>query len=90
MITEAQLDALQAKLTADGLTPALAQDLKAAWPEMHFTVCPDDDVCGPKPVRECGGFNLYLVDNSNHCITFTSQLEAATGVVVAEVEDEEF
>ena len=31
------------------------------------------------------GLNVYLVDGRNHCLKLTETLEAATGLVLAEV-----
>ncbi len=59
--------------------------LRDALPDIHFTLCHDDDVVGPKPVHESNTFNLYLVDGRDHCLTLTNDAAAATGVVVAEV-----
>ncbi|MBW9266788.1 MAG: hypothetical protein K1563_01070 [Candidatus Thiodiazotropha sp. (ex. Lucinisca nassula)] len=47
----------------------------------------DDDVIGARPVHEHAGFNLYLVDSSNHCLSFTQDMVVASGLVVAEIED---
>jgi len=33
-------------------------------------------------------FNLYLVNNADHCVAFTSDLEIATGIVLATVSDD--
>ena len=46
-------------------------------------------MCGPKPVMEAEGFNIYLVDGREHCLAFTQSQEVASGVVLAEVEDDE-
>jgi hypothetical protein len=35
-------------------------------------------------VREREGFRVYLVDGSGHCMKFTGDLDAATGLVLAE------
>jgi hypothetical protein len=48
----------------------------------------DDDVMVARPVLEATGFNLYLIDSSQHCLGFTQDMELATGVVVAEIEAE--
>jgi hypothetical protein len=38
---------------------------------------------------QCGeGFNIYLVTGRGHCMRLTSDLEEATGMVLAEVEAE--
>ncbi len=53
------------------------------------TYCMNDDVIAAKPVFEQKAFNLYLVDSRNHCLCFTRDMEVATGVVLAEIEDDE-
>lgn len=62
--------------------------LRQQFPDIHFTRCMDDDVGSVSPVSEFSGFNLYLIDSTNRCLSFTRDLQQATGVVVAEVEDD--
>lgn len=59
--------------------------LRQEFPEVHFTYCTDDDILDVTPVESHEGFKIYLVDGRDHCLKFTSNLEAATGVVLAEV-----
>ncbi|MEW8659731.1 MAG: DUF6129 family protein [Candidatus Thiodiazotropha endolucinida] len=63
------------------------QQLRKRYGDIHFTYCMDDDVIGARPVYEHAGFNLYLVDSSNHCLSFTQDMAVASGLVVAEIED---
>ena len=74
------------KINLDGATVG---KLRLLWPDIHFTHCSEDDISQAKPVLENSSFSLYLVDNSNHCISFTLSNEKATGIVIAECEDEE-
>lgn len=67
----------------------LQSGMRQAFPELHFTFCSDDDVALDAPVAACEGYNLYLVDGSDHCLTLTTELEAASGLVVAEREDDD-
>jgi hypothetical protein len=61
----------------------LAQ-LRAAWPGMHLTLCSDNDVPVRVPaMHQRPGFNLYLVNGSEHCLTLTNDPEVAIGVVLA-------
>jgi hypothetical protein len=46
-------------------------------------------VCGFSPVIENPKFNLYLIDGRGHCLTMTNNHEVATGIVVAEVIEDE-
>jgi hypothetical protein len=66
----------------------LPVELRNKFAGIHFTFCMDDDVYSATPVLEQDSFNLYLIDSSNHCLSFTQDLEQATGVVVAELEQE--
>lgn len=86
MIDADTLERIAQTAQARGPGEATVQALRGAWPGLHFSCCMDDDVCGVTPVRSLPGINLYLVDGRSHCICFTDRVEAATGVVVAEVE----
>ncbi len=88
MIEEKVIDEINSLLVSHGLDEAAVSELKNKWPDIHFTYCSDDDVCGPPAIRESEGFSMYLVDNSNHCINFTSSPEVATGLVLAEHEED--
>jgi len=88
MITPEQLQAIAERVRASSLDDALVPDLRAAFPGIHFTYCMDDDVCEARPALEAEGFNLYYIDSSDHCLKFTPDAAAATGIVVAEVLEE--
>ena len=71
------------------LSEASVGHLRREWPGIHFTFCGEDDVPARlNPVLEGQGFNLYLVSNADHCVAFTSQPEAATGIVLASVSED--
>ncbi|MES9874241.1 MAG: DUF6129 family protein [Candidatus Sedimenticola sp. PURPLELP] len=88
MISQQQLTEIGSWLDACTVTTGIDLQLRERYPEIHFTYCMDDDVVAAKPVAEHAQYNLYLVDSSNHCLGFTQSLEAASGLVVAEIEDE--
>jgi len=85
MISEAQLADIAGWLNAHGAGEGCLPELRQRHPDMHFTWCMDDDVGCESVAREEAGFNLYLVDGSNHCLAFTTDADAATGVVIAEL-----
>ena len=87
MIEEKVIDEINDLLIGYGLDEAAVTELRNKWPEIHFTYCSDDDVCGPEAVRESEGFSMYLIDSREHCLNFTSSAEIATGLVLAEHED---
>lgn len=88
MIAETIIDDINRLVSAQSLDETLLAKLRAQWPDIHFTYCSDDDVCGPPAVRESDGFSLYLIDSRDHCLSFTSNPEVASGLVIAEHEAE--
>ncbi len=88
MIAEDVIEKISNQVQSAQLDDSIVGKLRSQWPNIHFTYCSDDDVHQAKPVYEDNDFCLYLVDNSNHCISFTSSYEKATGVVIAECEDD--
>ncbi|MGB5517533.1 MAG: DUF6129 family protein [Gammaproteobacteria bacterium] len=84
MIAEETIDNIDKLLIDRGLDEDAVSRLRCMWPQLHFTYCSDDDVCGPTAVRESDGFSIYLVDNRDHCLSFTSDASVATGLVLAE------
>ena len=88
MIEDSTLDTIHALLNEHGLDENAVSELRNKWPDIHFTYCSDDDVCGPPAVREAEGFSMYLIDSRDHCLSFTSSTEIATGLVLAEHEED--
>ena len=89
MISEEQLDRIAAMAAAEPLSEEIVTKMRGTFEGVHFTYCMDDDVCEVQPVREAQGFNLYLIDGRDHCLAFTRDTNIATGVVIAEVMDDE-
>jgi hypothetical protein len=71
------------------LNDGLIAELRQTYPDVHFTYCMDDDITNPHPVLECQGFNVYLVGGDGHCLALTKDYETASGLVLAEVIEEE-
>ncbi|HTY04577.1 MAG TPA: DUF6129 family protein [Rhodocyclaceae bacterium] len=73
----------------DGVSPRLtfdeqARHLRASFPNVHITVCGEDDIpMRLSPAAENRFCSLYYVDASSHCLKLTTDPEAASGVVVA-------
>jgi hypothetical protein len=90
VIEAALLDRVIDQVTPSAGFDALAQRLRASFPEIHITVCGEDDV-PPRlpPAAESEACRLYYVDASEHCLKLTADAEAATGIVVALCADEE-
>ena len=86
MIEESVIDEINRLLIDHGLDEGAVRELRNKWPQIHFTYCSDDDVCGPSAIRESDGFSIYLIDGREHCLSFTSSMDVATGLVLAEHE----
>jgi hypothetical protein len=90
MIEEQVIDEIDSLLTEQGIDEAAVSALRNKWPDIHFTYCSDDDVCGPPAIRESDGFSMYLIDSRDHCLSFTSSPDVATGLVLAEHEQGDY
>lgn len=89
MISPERLEQITRIVEGAGLNMQTVDALREAFPDMHLTHCMDDDVGVLEPARRAEGFNIYLVDGSEHCMRFTTELGAATGLVLAEVDEEQ-
>jgi Family of unknown function (DUF6129) len=88
MLETATIERIAARVTAQGLDETTLQALRADWPELRFTHCSDDDICGPAPCLQTETFNLYLLDAREHCVVLTTEPALACGVVLAAVESD--
>lgn len=88
MIALETLQSIADKVVALGeLNEAALASLKLSWPELRFTLCNDDDMpARMPPALQRETFNLYLVGSGEHCISLTTDLDQAIGVVLAEVD----
>ena len=64
-------------------------ELKQAFPGSRFTICSADDINSGRPVHELEGCAIYLVGSGDHCLSLTNDFSLATGVVIAELCDDE-
>jgi hypothetical protein len=87
MIRPERLDQVTGIVEQAGLNDQTLGALREAFQDMHLTHCMDDDIGVGRPVRRADGFNLYLVDGRGHCVQLTTDMDAATGIVLAEVDD---
>jgi hypothetical protein len=88
MIRAEDIDAVAAHAELFGPSDDLVRDLRRRWPAYHFTICLDEDIGIARPVRERRDFNIYLVSGANGCIGFTDDAAAASGMVIAERDEE--
>ena len=88
MIPPERLDQLVRIVERAGLNDQTVRALREALTDMHLTYCMDDEVGVREPVRRADGFNVYLVGGRGHCMQFTTDPEAATGIVLAELDED--
>lgn len=90
MIIDEALVANVAKMAnSKPVDETLREELKQAFPGIRFTLCTEDDINAGKPVLESDRFEIYLVGSSDSCLTLTNDYALATGVVIAEIYEEE-
>jgi hypothetical protein len=86
----AQLVAIADAVQRQGADETAVASLRDAYPNLFFTLCGDDDIparLAPALKRE--GFNVYLADARDHCVSLTTDLEGATGIVFATVAEDD-
>ncbi|HUL13256.1 MAG TPA: hypothetical protein VLU73_13950 [Methylococcaceae bacterium] len=83
-ITADALDQIRTLLEGEGSTAERIANLRNAFPGVSLTRCDASDMDTETPVLETTGFDVYLIDTSEHCARITIQPEAASGLIVAE------
>ena len=82
------IEALADAIAREGLDEAAVAALRSAHPGLHFTLCNDDDVPARlAPAAERPGFRVYLVDAGEHCVKLTADMQCASGLVFARVDE---
>ena len=89
MIESDLLNKVVSLVKSKGLSEALVTEFRHEFPGVHFTWCIDDDMGSARPTLEEAGFNLYLVDSTDHCARLTNDPERASGIILAELVDED-
>ncbi|MDJ0931306.1 DUF6129 family protein [Breoghania sp.] len=66
---------------AEASDPVFAA-LRQCFPHLTWTRCDTADIF-EDPFETVGGYDLHLLDASDHCIQITADLDRATGIVLA-------
>ncbi|PWC75258.1 hypothetical protein [Azospirillum sp. TSH64] len=81
---------LAGKLFAGGgKLDAVVRSVREANPDLKTVTGAMAAVMAEDPFREGAGFDLHLVDGNNHCWLITDKPELATGVVIAQRDEDE-
>ncbi|ANC92047.1 hypothetical protein A6A40_09090 [Azospirillum humicireducens] len=72
-----------------GKLDAVVRGVREANPDLKTVTGAMAAVMAEDPFREEAGFDLHLVDGNNHCWLITDKPELATGVVIAQRDEDE-
>ena len=89
MISDSRLAQIVQRVERQGMNSQILSQLRNAYPDLHFTYCMNADVINVPPVEKRPAFSVYLVDAHEHCLRLTTDRQLATGVVLAEISDED-
>ena len=90
-ITQAFFDQLCVALgNGNAARPGIEAELREAYPGVVFSTCSDNDIPSRvRPLAAGEGFALYGVSTSGHCASLTMQREAAGGIAIALLDDDD-
>ena len=77
-----ELAEIDRMLSAPESEATVVADLRRRFPHLSWTRCDASDVTD-EPFRVYAGFDLHLLDRSEHCVQITADPAQATGVVLA-------
>lgn len=70
--------------------PDIDRRLRDSFPGINFALCSDNDIPSRiKPLAQGEGFALYGIQTSQHCASLTMQAEAASGIAIALISEED-
>lgn len=82
-ITDTDFAEIETLLAGGAASAAFTGEFRRRFPGLTFTRCAASDVDHEVPYRRYPGFDLHLVDRSNHCWRMTADPGRATGIVLA-------
>lgn len=82
-ITDRDLAEIETLLAGGAAGAVLSDVFRRRLPGLSLTRCAASDVDHDVPFRRYPGFDLHLVDRSDHCWRMTADPVRATGIVLA-------
>jgi hypothetical protein len=86
-MTEEELDEIVRELERGDLSPEALSRVRGRFPAWRLTLCSADDLEGREPHSTRVGFEVHLLASDGHCLSLTSRLESAVGLVLATTDD---
>jgi hypothetical protein len=83
-ISDSELKQIETLFAAGAADGGLAVAFRRRFPGLSLTRCAASDMNGEQPYRQTPGFDLHLVDRSDHCWRLTAEPAHATGIVLAQ------
>ncbi|MGQ0682638.1 hypothetical protein [Bradyrhizobium sp.] len=77
-----ELMEIEKMLSAAGSGEGVVTELRQRFPRLSWTPCDAADMTD-EPFRTYAGFEIHLLDRSDHCVQITTDPARATGIVVA-------
>ena len=82
-ISDRDFAEIETLLAGGAAGAALSGEFRQRFPGLTLTRCAASDVDHEVPYRRYPGFDLHLVDRSDHCWRMTADPGRATGIVLA-------
>jgi len=83
------MERIDARANAPDLSEVGGAPVRREWPGIPFTLCNEDDVPARlDPVAQGMGFVVYPATHARHWVAFTSELDTASGLVLARTADD--
>lgn len=76
------LAAIEAVLAEAPAGSAVMAELRQKFPHLKWSRCEDSDVL-EEPFKQFPGFDLHLMDATNHCPVVVADPAAANGAIIA-------
>jgi len=77
-----ELSEIDRLLSAPGNDSGIVAVLRQRFPHLSWTRCDASDVT-EEPFRVYSGYEIHLLDRTDHCVQITEDPARATGIVLA-------
>jgi len=85
-LSDTELSEIEKVLSAENAAAGAFSELRQRFPKFSWTQCDASDVYDT-PFRTFPQYDLHLLDTADHCAQLTTDLERATGIILAKRSD---